>query len=132
MPFRRTSADWCHVGRTRRIDLGEAGGVAAWTDGRAWIGVDRSYLASSAARGWAGWRHLARVLLHEYAHPESDADAHMHDAEFLTRMHETLLSPSWDEDAIVRAGVGAYRAMRAKRGLAPDAALARTPDRARA
>ena len=113
-------ADWSHWRCTRRIELGEAGGTAAWTDGRRWIGFDRFYLARYGRRGWPGWRHLCRVLLHEYAHDVPDGAAHMHDMEFLLRMHETLLSPRFNEDTVVRAGVSAYNAMRARQGLVPD------------
>ena len=118
-------ADWSHWRCTRRIELGEAGGTAAWTDGRRWIGFDRFYLARHGRRGWPGWRHLSRVLLHEYAHDVPDGAAHMHDMEFLLRMHDTFLSPRFNEDVVVCAGVSAYEAMRARRGLVPDRILRR-------
>lgn len=71
--------------KIREIKIGESGIAEAWTDGKTFIAIEKTFL--NATYGVPSFMKICNLLLHEYIHSESDEKSHVHNAEFFEIFH---------------------------------------------
>ena len=71
----------------RRLAIGVADTGEAWTDGKTYVAINRSFLASHEL-DVCGLTAVAHLLLHEACHDYADFADHEHDQDFFERYHD--------------------------------------------
>lgn len=95
----------CRPGTYRRLLVGMSAVADAWTDGCSFICIERKHL-KKLYQGLAGAGFLARLIVHEYLHSESDTGSHAHDYDFYHAFHELMLA---DDGFVDRAAEAMLR-----------------------
>jgi len=79
--------DW--AGRT--LCLGVSDIADAWTDGKTYIALGRTFLNRLYLSTSCGAAELVMVMIHEISHDDDDRGSHNHDEEFYRRFHDLCL-----------------------------------------
>jgi len=81
--------EWYWKGR--KICIGIAGSALAWTDGRLYIALERTWLKRLRIDGAAGARELLTTMCHELAHDERTDCTHIHGEAFYHYYHDITM-----------------------------------------
>ena len=74
----------------RALKLGVAIDACAWTDGKTFVAIEKSYLDKCFSMGHTGMFNLYMTIIHEYCHENVSLGDHIHGAEFDARFREIV------------------------------------------
>lgn len=122
--------DYDHKAQARKILLGESSNRAqAWTNGSVSIHVDRDYLKACIDDGVDGIHRLLAVMVHEYLHPDSDENSHVHSPEFFEAYEAVITSRFYRPYALIEAMLKAIDRACKKEKLTRSNALIKTMEK---
>ena len=105
-------ADQRYTGARRELSVGESDTAEAFTDGKTYVALSRSLIASVYKGGLRDMQRLFGVLVHEMIHDSDSSDSHSHDHAFYEVFHDVMLGGGGE---LYDMGLAAFRQLCAKR-----------------
>ncbi|KKM86215.1 hypothetical protein LCGC14_1281320, partial [marine sediment metagenome] len=87
----RVMEKYDHCWKKRRICIGVSDVAKAWTDGNAYIALERNWLRKLSLSSSRGATELLVTMVHELAHDENTEGTHVHGEAFYRTFHEICM-----------------------------------------